>query len=68
MCGEKLETDVDLRLMDPFYRIRFDDGTHFDYTGDLQRMREEVAKFSPSDLPGYDRFLAEADTCYKLGF
>ena len=51
LCGEKLETDVDLRLMDPFYRIRFDDGTHFDYTGDLQRMREEVAKFSPSDLP-----------------
>ena len=30
LCGEKLENDVDLRLMDPFYRIRFDDGSHFD--------------------------------------
>ncbi|MEY3262161.1 MAG: hypothetical protein RLZZ620_1212 [Pseudomonadota bacterium] len=68
LCGEKLETDVDLRLMDPFYRIRFDDGSHFDYTGDLKRMRDEVAKFSPADLPGYDRFLAEAEKCYQLGF
>ncbi len=68
LCGEKLENDVDLRLMDPFYRIRFDDGSHFDYTGDLARMRDEVAKFSPADLPGYDRFLAEAEKCYQLGF
>ncbi|MCK7475440.1 MAG: hypothetical protein MZV49_22640 [Rhodopseudomonas palustris] len=22
--------------MDPFYRIRFDDGTHFDYCGDKE--------------------------------
>ncbi|MEY3725285.1 MAG: hypothetical protein RLZZ365_1220, partial [Pseudomonadota bacterium] len=68
LCGESFESDVDLRPMDPFYRIRFDDGSHFDYTGDPQRMRTEVAKFSPADLPGYDRFLAEAEKCYQLGF
>ena len=28
LCGKKFSDDVDLRLMDPFYRIRFDDGTH----------------------------------------
>ena len=68
LCGKKMSDDVDLRLMDPFYRIRFDDGTHFDYTGDPARMRAEVAKFAPEDLPGYERFLAEAEKCYKLGF
>ena len=68
LCGKKMSDDVDLRLMDPFYRIRFDDGTHFDYTGDPARMRDEVAKFAPEDLPGYERFLAEAEKCYKLGF
>ena len=68
ICGKRMSDHVKLIPMDPFYRIRFDDGSHFDYTGDLARMRDEVAKFSPADLPGYDRFLAEAEKCYQLGF
>jgi phytoene desaturase len=68
MCGRKLSDDVSLRLMDPFYRVRFDDGTHFDYRGTLSEMRAEVTRFSPADLGGYDRFVAEAELCYKLGF
>ena len=68
LCGKKMSNDVDLRAMDPFYQIRFADGRIFNYTGDLERMKQEVAKFSPSDLPGYLRFLEEAEYCYKLGF
>jgi phytoene desaturase len=68
LCGRRLADDVELRALDPFYRIRFDDGSWFDYSGDPQQMRAEVARFSPSDLPGYERFLAEADQCCKLGF
>ncbi|MEY8878396.1 MAG: phytoene desaturase [Leptothrix sp. (in: b-proteobacteria)] len=68
LCGRRLADDVELRALDPFYRIRFDDGSHFDYSGDPQRMRAEVARFCPSDLPGYERFLAEADRCCELGF
>jgi phytoene desaturase len=68
LCGRTLSDDIDLRLMDPFYRVRFDDGTHFDYSGDPERMRAEVARISPSDLPGFDRFVLEADLCYRLGF
>jgi len=30
LCGRRFSDDVDLRPMDPFYRIRFVDGTHFD--------------------------------------
>lgn len=68
LCGRKFSDDIDLRLMDPFYRVRFDDGTHFDYSGDPERMRAEVARVSPDDLAGFDKFVAEADLCYQLGF
>ena len=27
LCGRRMADDVELRSMDPFYRIRFDDGT-----------------------------------------
>jgi phytoene desaturase len=68
LAGRRLSDDVRMTSLDPFYRIRFDDGSHFDYNGDPVHMRAEVARFCPSDLPGYDRFLAEAQTCYELGF
>ena len=68
LCGKTFSDDVELRLMDPFYRVRFDDGTHFDYCGDPARMRAEVIRISPEDAAGFDRFVQEADKCYQLGF
>ena len=68
LCGRRFEDDVQLVAMDPFYRIRFDDGSHFDYNGDPEHMRREVARFAPQDLPGYERFLNLCEKCKKLGF
>jgi phytoene desaturase len=68
LCGRKMSDDVDLRAMDPYYRIRFADGTHFDYSGDATAMRAEVARFCPGDLAGFDAFVKESDRCYQLGF
>jgi len=68
LAGRKLADDIDLRLLDPFYRIRFDDGDHFDYSGDPERMRNEVLRIDPTAGPGYAAFMAEADLCYALGF
>jgi phytoene desaturase len=68
LAGRRFSDDVELKAMDPFYRIRFDDGTWFDYSGNADHMRAEVARFCPEDLPHYDRFLEEAAQCYKLGF
>ena len=68
LCGRRMADDVEMRALDPFYRIRFDDGTWFDYNSDARAMRAEVARFAPDDLPGYERFLAEAEQCYRLGF
>jgi phytoene desaturase len=68
LAGRRLADDVTLKPLDPFYRIRFDDGTHFDYNGDPAHMRAEVARFSPSDVAGYDRFMIESERCYRIGF
>jgi phytoene desaturase len=68
MAGRNFHDDVKMVLMDPYYRIRYPDGTHFDYHGDHDRMRAEIARIDPADLAGYDRFVAHADKCYDLGF
>lgn len=68
LCGRRLADDVTLVPMDPFYRIRFHDGSHFDYCGDTARMRAEVARFSPADVPGFDALMAEGEFCCRLGY
>jgi phytoene desaturase len=68
LAGRQFADDVTLRLLDPFYRIRFDDGDHFDYSGDPERMRAEVLRIDPTAGPGYAAFLAQADLCLDLCF
>ena len=68
LCGKRLADDVDLRPVTPFYRIRFEDGTLFDYTGDADAMRREVAKLSPGDVEGYERFLRASEEIFHVGF
>ncbi len=68
LCGKRMEDQIDLRQMAPFYRIRFDDGTHFDYSGDTAAMEAEVARFSPEDVPGFRRLMQAAERARVLGF
>src|SRR6476661_2885368 len=68
LCGRRMADDIDLRPVAPFYRIRFDDGTVFDYSGDADAMRAEVARLAPGDVDGYERFLAASQDIYKVGF
>jgi phytoene desaturase len=68
LCGRRFADDVTLVPMAPFYRIRFDDGTWFDYSGDETHMLAEVARFCPADVQGYQNFVQEAERCKTLGF
>ncbi|MEM9725894.1 MAG: phytoene desaturase [Pseudomonadota bacterium] len=67
-CGRRFEDDVDLRALDPFYKIRFDDGSHFTAGGDVDALLEEAARLSPQDRPGAERLLKGAETRYKVAF
>ena len=68
LCGRKLSDDVTLVPVSPFYRIRFQDGSHFDYSGDANAMRAEIARFSPDDVGGYDAYMKASEDIFKVGF
>ena len=68
LCGRRMADDIDLRPVTPYYRIRFDDGECFDYSGDADAMRAEVARLAPDDVAGYERFLKASEAIYKVGF
>ncbi len=68
LCGKRMADDIDMRPVTPFYRIRFDDGQSFDYTGDAAAMRSEVSRLAPDDVAGYERFLTMSEEIFKVGF
>ncbi|MGA2128229.1 MAG: phytoene desaturase [Xanthobacteraceae bacterium] len=68
LCGRRLSDDVELRPVSPFYRIRFDDGRVFDYSGDPAAMRAEVAKFAASDVAGFERYMKVSEAICAVGF
>ncbi|WP_437835377.1 phytoene desaturase [Sorangium sp. So ce1153] len=68
LCGRRMADDIDLRPVTPFYRIRFHDGATFDYTGDAAAMRAEVARLSPGDVEGYERFVRMSEAIFRVGF
>src|SRR6201989_2742085 len=68
LCGRRLADDVTLKPVSPFYRLSFDDGAGFDCSGDAAAMAGEVARFSPSDVEGYERFLKASEAIFKVGF
>jgi len=68
LFGRRFSDDVDLRPMEPFFRLFFADGETFDYNGDHAHMEREVARLSPNDVDGYRRYLKIADRAYDIGY
>jgi phytoene desaturase len=70
LAGKLPEEYVTLVPVDPFYRIFFADGAHFDYAGDPDKMRAEIAAFSavPGDVAGYDAFVTQTERIFAKGF
>lgn len=67
-CGRDFDRDVDLKAMEPFYEIRWPDGSVFTASQDTEAMRAEVARLSPGDVAGYDAFLRDSEARYQFGF
>ena len=68
LCGRSLADDVKLIPMEPFYRIRFDNGDVFSCSSDHDAMKAEIGRFSPSDVKGYDALLEDCKKLYEYGF
>ena len=68
LCGREIADDVDLRAIDPFYRLVFDDGETITCHADPAAMEAEIARVSPGDVAGYRRFMARSEAICRLGF
>ena len=68
LCGKRMADDVDLRAIDPFYEIRFDDGHVMRCSGDPEAMRAEVRRIAPEEVDNVDRFMEESGRIYKVAF
>jgi phytoene desaturase len=61
-CGADLEQEVDLRRLEPQYRLIFENAggaTQLDASADIERMEAALAQFSPADAKGLRPFMAE---------
>jgi phytoene desaturase len=67
-AGKRTADYVQIVPLDPFYRIYFDDGRYFEYTGDQAQMEAEIRRFNPADVEGYRRFMAGIQTIYERAF
>ena len=59
---------VQIVPLDPFYRIHFPDGTHFDYNDNREHLLSEIRRLAPEDLEGYLRFERDARAIFQRGF
>lgn len=67
-CGRNFDDEVDLRLCDPFYEIRWQDGTKFRLLPDETEMDNEIKRLFPKDLKGFQKFLKDSEARYSFGF
>jgi phytoene desaturase len=70
LAGRDPKDYLDLRPLDPFYRIFFPDRSSFEYTGDPGRMRDEIRRTSafPDDSQGYNRLAELTHKIFDKGF
>lgn len=57
--GFDLETEVEMQRLDPQYRLVFGEGGTIDCTPDVEKMKAELARFSPGSEKGLEPFLNE---------
>jgi phytoene desaturase len=68
LCDRRLSDDVQLRAVQPFYRIRYHDGDVLDCSDDEQRMREQIERIAPGEFAGYQRFMKASEDIYNVAF
>ncbi|HET7036010.1 MAG TPA: FAD-dependent oxidoreductase, partial [Thermomicrobiaceae bacterium] len=70
LAGRQMADYLTLIPIDPFYRVFFADGAHFDYTGDEQRMVAEIRRLGATerDVEGYREFLQLSERIFAKGF
>jgi phytoene desaturase len=67
LAGKKTADYVKIVPIDPFYRIRFEDGSVFTYNSDRESLLRQIRAFNPADEAGYLRFVAQSEAVFDTG-
>ena len=68
LSGRRMADYVELRRVDPFYRVRFHDGTSIDWSGSEADRERAIAALSPGDVAGYRRFAALSNAIFEQAY
>ena len=67
-CGGTFRDDVTVKPLDPYYEIRWPDGSRFQIRNEEAAMLAEVERMFPKDRAGYLKFLQDCEKRYQFGF
>jgi len=68
LVGRDSRDYFELVPVDPFYRVLFAEGGHFDYVGDEERLLAQIADVNPADVDGYRRMVAHSQRIFDVGY
>lgn len=68
LAGKQTSDYVKLVKIDPFYNIRWEDGTVFNYNDNKENLHKQIVKINPADLNGYKKFAKSLAEIYRVGF
>src|SRR5687768_13513936 len=68
LAGKKTADYVKLVKIDPFYNIRWEDGTVFHYNDDRERLLSEIRKIDADGVEGYKKLAKDLGEIYRVGF
>lgn len=68
LAGKKTSDYVRLVKINPFYNIRWEDGTVFRYNDDKKNLYAQIARIAPEEIENYKKFVCGLDEIYRVGF
>ena len=64
--GASVRDHLELREVDPTYRLVFDDGSQLMLTSDMTRMRQQLEAIEPGSYDGLQRYLRDGAPHYRV--
>ncbi|MFC5551035.1 phytoene desaturase [Massilia aerilata] len=68
LAGKRMADYVEMLPVSPFYRLCWEDGSHFDYANDQEALDRQIHARNPRDVEGYRRFLAYSKAVFAEGY
>ncbi len=64
--GEKMSDHLDLRRIDPTYKVHFEDGLQLELTSDIGKMQTQLEAVEKTAFTGFLHYIAEGSKHYKI--